>query len=90
MYDLDNCPKIRPRKFTLKNCLSGVNNIGENSDKSKWVYRGYGIVFDGKGGWIFGNDSLKNVVIFGGDNSSSSGTDNDFCSFKQRRYFWYY
>ena len=36
----------------------------------------YGIAFDGKGKWIFGNDSAMNLIIFGVDNSSSSHTNN--------------
>ena len=51
-------------------------NEAENSDKSKWIYSGYGIAFDGNGEWNFGNDFTRNVVIFGVDNSSSSHTDN--------------
>ena len=34
------------------------------------------IVFDGGGSWSFGNDFVRNVIIFGVDNSSSSHTDN--------------
>ena len=36
----------------------------------------YGIAFDGKGEWNFGNDFARNVIIFGVDNSSSYHTDN--------------
>ena len=36
---------------------------------------GYGIAFDGGGLRIFDNDSTRNVIIFGVDNSSSSQTD---------------
>ena len=39
------------------------------------MHTGYGIVFDGGGLWNFGNDFVKNVVIFGVDNSSSSHAD---------------
>ena len=42
VYDLDNWPKILLRNFTLKNYLFGATNIAKNSDKSKWVYSGYG------------------------------------------------
>ena len=51
-------------------------NIVKNSDKSKYIYGGYEILFDGAGTWSFVNDFAKNVVIFGIDNSSSSHTDN--------------
>ena len=44
--------------------------------KKNWVHSGYGIVFDGKCRWNFGNDFARNVVIFGFDNSSSSHADN--------------
>ena len=48
----------------------------KNSNKSKRVHTGYGIAFDGGGSWNFGNDFVKNIVIFGFDNSSSSHVDN--------------
>ena len=65
-----------PRNFTLKNCLFGATNIVKNSDKEKYVYRGYGIASDGKGEWSFGNDYARIVITFGVDNSSSSHADN--------------
>ena len=40
------------------------------------MYSGYGIAFDGKSEWSFGNDFARNVIIFGVDNISSSHTDN--------------
>ena len=40
------------------------------------MYSGYGIAFDGKYEWNFGNVSASCVTIFGVDNSSSSHTDN--------------
>ena len=52
VYNLDNWPKIPLEIFTLKNCLLGGTNIATNSERSKWVYRGYEIAFDGKGEWI--------------------------------------
>ena len=39
--------------------------IVKNNDKEKDVYSGYGIAFDGRYEWSFGNDTTKNVVIFG-------------------------
>ena len=59
----------------MKICFS-LTAIVQNSDKEKFVYSGYGIAFDGKGSWSFGNNYAGNVVIFGVDNSSSSHTDN--------------
>ena len=46
-----------------------MRNAVKNSDKGKWVYPGYGIVFDGTGFSSFGNYFNKSVVIFGVDNS---------------------
>ena len=63
-------------KFYIKNCLFGAANITKNNDKTKWVHSGYGVAFDGKGDWSFGNDSAGNFVIFGVDNSSSYHSDN--------------
>ena len=40
------------------------------------MYSGYAIAFDGVALWSFGNDSARNVIIFGVDNSSVSHTDN--------------
>ena len=75
-YDLDYCPKILLSNLKLKYCLFGATNIRKHGDKSKWVYTGYGIVFDGGGLWSFSNEFARNVVIFGVDNSSSSHADN--------------
>ena len=40
------------------------------------LYSGYGIAFDGKSLWSFGNDFARNTVIFVVDNSTSSHADN--------------
>ena len=76
VYDLDNWSKIPLRIFTLKNCLFGATAIVKKSNKEKWVYNGYGIAFDGKSSWSFGDDYARNVVIFDVDASSSSHADN--------------
>ena len=55
--------------------MFGATNIVKNSDKDKWVYGRYGIAFDGGDWWSFGNDTAKNVITFGVDNSSSSHLD---------------
>ena len=61
VYDLDNCSKLPLRNFISRNCLFGATNIVKNSDKSKYVYSGYGIAFDGKGNWKFDNE-LSNFL----------------------------
>ena len=48
----------------------------KNSVKEKYVYSGYRITFDGNDDWSFGNDSARNVIILGVDNSSSYYSDN--------------
>ena len=35
--------------FAFKSCLFGATNRVKNSNKNKYVYRGYRIVFDGAG-----------------------------------------
>ena len=40
------------------------------------MYSDYGMVFDSTGSWSFNNDSAKNVIISGVDNSSSSHANN--------------
>ena len=50
-----------------------------------WVYSSYRIAFDGAGSSNFGNDLVRNVIIFGINNSLSSYTDNqknNFFKFK--------
>ena len=39
------------------------------------MHSGYGIAFDGKCEWIFGNEYARNIIIFGVDNSLSSHSD---------------
>ena len=68
--DLDAWTRNPTTNFKFKNCYL------KNSDKEKYVYSGYGILFDSAGSWSFDNDSAGNVTIFGADNSSSSHSDN--------------
>ena len=56
--------------------MYGALNIVKNSDKEKWVYKGYGIAFDRAGSWNFDNDFSRNVIIIGADNSLSPHTYN--------------
>ena len=76
VFDLRNWSEVPLRTFTLKNCLFGATNITKHSGKEKWVYSGYGIAFDGKGEWSFGNAFARNVAIFSVDNTSSYHRDN--------------
>ena len=56
--------------------LFGTVKLTRKADKSKFTYNGRGIEFDGRGYWGSDNDTARNVVIFGVDNSSSSHIDN--------------
>ena len=64
VYDLDNWSRIPLWKFTLKNYFFGATNIRKHNHKEKWVYSGYGIVFDGNGEWEFSNAFARNVHHF--------------------------
>ena len=44
-------------------------NLTRKADKSKFTCNGQGIAFDGKSYWSFDNDTARNVIIFGVDNS---------------------
>ena len=59
----------------LKKWLLGATNIVKMSDKSKYVYCSYGMVFYGAGSRSFGNAFARKVGIFGIDNSLPSQTD---------------
>ena len=61
---------------TLENCLFGSVKLTKNSDIDKYGYSGYGIGFDRETSFSFGNETGKNVIIFGVDMSSSSKIDN--------------
>ena len=56
--------------------MFGTVKLVINEIKSKFIYDVREIVFDWEGWWIFNNDSSRNVVDFGVDNSSSSHTNN--------------
>ena len=62
--------------FSLKNCLFGTAKLVRNTIKSKFIFNGNGIAFDGQGQWTFVNDCDRNFAIFDVGNSLSSHTDN--------------
>ena len=74
--ELNAWPRNLTNNFKFKNGLFGAINIVKNSDKEKYVQSGYGITFDSGGFWSFDNDTARNVIIFGVDNSSSFNSDN--------------
>ena len=60
---------------TLENCLFGEVKLTKNPDIDKYKYTGYGIGFNSKGKFSFGNGFAQNVIIFGVDVSSSDHTN---------------
>ena len=66
---------ILPIIFTLKKCLFYREKLTRN-DKVNITYNGWGIVSDRKRFWSFDNDTVRNVISLGVNNSSSSGIDN--------------
>ena len=61
---------------TLENCLFGSVKLTKNADIEKYRYFGYGIGFDRQSSFSIGNETGKNVIIFGVDMSSSTKIDN--------------
>ena len=45
------------------------------------MYSGEGVTFDSAGSWSINNDTARNVIIFGVDNSSLSYADNRINNF---------
>ena len=56
---------------TRESCLFGSVKLTKNPDIDKYKYSGYGIGFDRKGEFSFGNGFGQNVIIFEEDMSSS-------------------
>ena len=61
---------------TLENCLFGSVELTKNEYIDKYGYFGYGIGFDRQSSFSIGNETGKNVIIFGADMSSSTKIDN--------------
>ena len=61
---------------TLENYLFGSVKLAKSADVEKYRYFGYGIGFDRQSSFSIGNETGKNVIIFGVDMSSSTKIDN--------------
>ena len=68
-YNISNYP-------TLENCLFEAVSLTKNADVDQYKYSGYGIGFDRKGEFSFGNGFGRNVIIVGVDMSSSVDATN--------------
>ena len=86
VYDLAAWPRNPTNNFKFKNCLFEATNIVNNSEKEKYVYSGHGITFNSTDWWSFGNDTTRNVIIFGVDDSLSSHVDNCINNFFSIRF----
>ena len=62
--------------LTLQNCLFGSVKLTKNPDIDNYKYPGYGIRFDRKGEFSFGNEFGENVIIFGADMSGNIHSAN--------------
>ena len=76
VYDLDGWPRNTNNNFKFKNCLFVATNIVKSTDKEKYLYSGYRITFYSVVSWSFDNDTVRNVITFGVDNSSWSHSEN--------------
>ena len=91
VYDLAAWPRNPTNNFKFKNYLFGASNIVKNSNKEKYVYSWYGMTFYCAVSWSFGNDTARNAMNFGADNSSSSlvgNLKNNFFNIRFRSNFW--
>ena len=61
---------------TLENCLFGAVSLTKHVDIDRYKYSGYGIGFDRKGEFSFGNGFGRNCIILGADMSSSVHANN--------------
>ena len=60
----------------LENYLFAAVKLATIIDVDLYKYSWYGIGFDRKGSYSIGNETGKNVIIFGVDMSSSQHIDN--------------
>ena len=61
---------------TLENCLFGAVKLTKNPDFDKYKYSGYGIGFDRRGEFSFGDGFGQNIIILGTDMGSSVHANN--------------
>ena len=77
IYIVYEITKKRISSFpTLENCLFGAVKSTKDPDIDKYTYSGYGIGFERRGEFSFGDGFGQNVIIFGADMSSSAHSNN--------------
>ena len=68
-YNISSYPK-------LKNCLFAALSLTKHVDINQYKYSGYGIGFDRKVKFSFGNGFGRHCIIFGADMSSYVHANN--------------
>ena len=76
VYVLDTWSRDLSSEFTLGDYLFGTVKLTKTSDSDKYRYSGYGIGFDSSSHFSLYCELVKNVIIFGEDNSLSLDTNN--------------
>ena len=76
VYEINNKFNLSSYQ-ALENFLFGAVSLNKNNDIDKYKHFGYGIRFDRKEEFSFGNGFGRNFIIFGVDMSSSVHTDNE-------------
>ena len=77
LYELDSWPRDLSTDFTLGGCLVGDVKLTKNAYLYKYPYSSYGTGFDTQIEYSLRDSSVnKNVIIFGGDMSSSVHINN--------------
>ena len=75
VYEISKNYSIRTYP-TLESFLFGAVSLTKNADIDQYKYSGYGIGFDRKNEFSFGNGYGKNLIIFGANMNSSVHVDN--------------
>ena len=77
IYELDSWPRDLNTDFTLRGCLFGGVKLTKNPDPDKYSYICYNIRFNTQIEYTLPDGRVgENVIIFGGDMSSSVNIDN--------------
>ena len=75
VYEISRNYKVSSYR-TLENRLFGAVSLTKHVDIDQYKYSGYGIGFDRKGEFSFGNGFGRNCISFGADMSSSVHANN--------------
>ena len=62
LYELDNWPVNSSNNSTIKK-IFGTAKLTRNTIKRKFIYNGFGLVFDVARSWSFGTECPQNVLV---------------------------